>query len=603
MDDDLGTITTPAPVSETERAMILEVNEVSSEPKEIMLADWIGEEVFIDPELGYTPRGSEWGNGPDFEGSEFLVNIRARTRELAADIEDVEYRHIQPDRRDAVRRLLERLFDAICDLTEYEPHELEPNEIIFEEDMAILKAWNEFLDPIRALSSWTSIPNGPFLAARMTLFLMMALACQKALPLDLPLSGLSRDRVKLQINFSLKVDDTLLAFLSTIWKDSGNKEYFRWAMTHLQNDNHHIRTDYNKAAMLAISPSELWQVPGMTGKQYWLPQKGDEPIYKAFDISTATTFGEPDSVGGKQPVIEQTLYSDGPIRWNLTYCLFKDETEVWLRGPRGYRSLQFILDARQIMYPWLVGERKRLAQKAMDERLPLELQQLVISHLEKPATHPYLSHLNLSSLYRPFLSMPGNCRPACGLPTKSNPIEQTTCPSRTVYIWNLPLRAFHSFHRDTEGFLYLCSNPGICESHHEGESWKITDEEGLRSQLQQTVTSRCGPSSSLDSVGLGPFGGMEGPHDRDGIRAWLEVPAYGMEDSDLEADQVMTSAMGLVNHMVHFRSWRPIFNGGVKLRGASREKAAWSWAWSEEDDDEAKSALKDLHEWCEWCQQ
>ncbi|KAH6981262.1 hypothetical protein BKA56DRAFT_55859 [Ilyonectria sp. MPI-CAGE-AT-0026] len=536
---------------------------------------------------------------------EFLARFLARTQQLAADIEDFQSRTPQTNRRHAVRQLLQRFYNAICDLSEYKPESPVADQEIIQTDKAVLEAWYALLVPIRALSSWTTIPNGLFLAARMALFAIMAFMFQEALPFDLPLSDLSRDRVRLQMDFGLTLNETLLAVLRNIWRESGNNESFRWAMTHLNHENHCIRTDYNQAAMLALSPTELWQVPGMTGTQQWVPEPGAEPIYDGFDIATVVSFGEPDQIGGKQPVIKQTLYSEGPIRFDMTYCLFDDDSEEWHHGPKRWRALQFILDARQIMYPRLVKERERLASRAMDGRLPLELQRLVLDHLEKPIGHPYLSHLDLPSVYAPFPSLAkecGTCEPTTKEAAKSN--KQGTCPHKSIYIWNLALRAFHTFHESADGNLSMCFRLDVCAGHHEDPGWDIPHEEALRAQLERIVRSRCGRAASLKSVGLGGLGSfkfMDGPRNYADLQTWLDLPACGLDEKDFETDLEMANAMGLANAMVHNFGFSPRFGNDRLYHGHSRKEPAWIWAWSTNDKDRAMEALRKTHRWCPWC--
>ncbi|KAF7548799.1 hypothetical protein G7Z17_g6838 [Cylindrodendrum hubeiense] len=475
-----------------------------------------------------------------------LAQIVASIHQLATDIDHFPTR-TQDNRRHALRLLLQRFYTTICDLSEYKPQSPVSEADTIEADKAVLDAWNALLAPIRALSSWTAIPNGPFLAARMALFVIMAFTFQEFLPLDLPLSDLSRDRVRLQMDFCLTVDEVLLAQLCTIWRESGQKDYFRWATTHLHNVKHCIRTDYNQAAMMALSPTELWQVPGMTGTQKWVPSLDDEPIYKGFEHATVVVFGEPEHEGGRQRVISQTLYSEGPIRFHLNYCLFDDKSEEWLKGPRLWRSMQFVLDARQTIHPWLVQERERLAQKVMEEKLPTELQRLVLGLIqEEPTAHPYLSHLDLPTVFRPFPSLAGacvECEPTTEVAATSS--KQATCPHRSIFIWNLALRAFHTFHQPADGEFVMCSHMDVCEGHHDDPAWQVPDQEALQSQVERIIQSRCGASSSIKSVGFGPLGDATGPHEEGALNAWLDLPTYGLVERDSEGDLDMAGAMGL----------------------------------------------------------
>ncbi|VUC32687.1 unnamed protein product [Clonostachys rosea] len=284
--------------------------------------------------------------------------------------------------------LLQRLYLAICTLHEYKRNKDPPRNAIVEADKALLGGWQAVLKTIEALS--TGVPNGRFLAARMMLFLAHAFLYQEGFPYDLQDSTVNRDRVKLQLEFSNTVDEALRSQLSVIWEESGKREDFKWALTHLDSKNETIRTDYNQAAMLALSSEELWKVPGMTGRQLWKPKPGDPPIYEPFEDATGWAFAEDewedvedesdqqedddedDDEGGDegeddddeddengdgednennndagdvdQPIISQTFFSNGPLEAEaqVEYCFVKGSAETWMEGPRLKLSKQFV---------------------------------------------------------------------------------------------------------------------------------------------------------------------------------------------------------------------------------------------------------------------
>ncbi|CAG9947697.1 unnamed protein product [Clonostachys rosea f. rosea IK726] len=273
--------------------------------------------------------------------------------------------------------LLQRLYLAICTLQQYKRNKDPPRNAIIEADKALLEGWKALLKTTEALSA--GAPNGHFLAARMMLFLMHGFIYQEGFPYDLQDSPFNRDRVKNQMAFSNAVDEALRSQLSLIWEKSGKKEDFRWALTHLESKDDIIRTDYNQAAMIALSAEELWKVPGMTGQQLWKPKPGDEPIFEPFENATSYEFAEDewddledetdqhdddgkeneeddeddenesvqdDNVGDvEQPIISQTLSSNGPLEAEMEYCLVKRNAESWLEGPRLKLSRQFVKDA------------------------------------------------------------------------------------------------------------------------------------------------------------------------------------------------------------------------------------------------------------------
>ncbi|CAG9996857.1 unnamed protein product [Clonostachys byssicola] len=281
---------------------------------------------------------------------------------------------------DQLRSLLQRLYLAICTLQQYKRNKDPPRNAIVEADKALLEGWKALLKTIEALSA--GAPNGQFLAARMMLFLMHGFIYQEGFPYDLQDSPLNRDRVKSQMAFSNAVDEALRSQLSLIWEKSGKKEDFRWALTHLESkhlesEDDIIRTDYNQAAMMALSSEGLWEVPGMTGQQLWKPKPGDEPIFEPFENATSYEFAEDEwddiedeadrhddddnkedeedeednenngsqdgNVGDvEQPIISQTFFSNGPLEAEMEYCLVKRNAESWLEGPRLKLSRKFV---------------------------------------------------------------------------------------------------------------------------------------------------------------------------------------------------------------------------------------------------------------------
>ncbi|CAH0046584.1 unnamed protein product [Clonostachys solani] len=298
----------------------------------------------------------------------------SEAEDILIEIENVRSSKDAAATNDQLPSLLQRLYLALCTLQQYKRNKDPPRNAIVEADNALLEAWKALLKTIETLSA--GVPNGHFLAARMTLFLMHAFLYQEGFPYDLQDSALNRDRVKNQMAFSNTVDEALRSRLSLIWEKSGKKEDFSWALTHLESKDDIIRTDYNQAAMMALSPEELWKVPGMTGQQLWKPKPGDEPIFEPFENATSYEFAEDEwedledetdqnddddkedeeddeddenksnedeNVGdAEQPIISQTLFSNGPLEGEMEYCLVKGNAESWLEGPRLKLSRQFV---------------------------------------------------------------------------------------------------------------------------------------------------------------------------------------------------------------------------------------------------------------------
>lgn len=551
-----------------------------------------------------------------------LDAIAQEIEAFEADLSSKDDPRITKD-RETLGEQLELLFDTICDLSQFKRKHKIARAAWVSTDKLVLKVWYAVFAAIENLSSWAASVDAAdktmphYIAARMLLFLLHAHTHNEALPFDLELSKVSRVRVNLQMAFIFALDEALLAHLIAIWDISGRREDFRWAFTHLgctkhdgdgDGDDHIIRTDYNRAVVRTLSPAELWQVPGMTGRQHWVANPDDPPIYKGFPMSTMSAFGEGPKESGKAPIVKQTLYSDGPLDSDGQYCLFESDKEEWLRGPRYRRSRQFIMDVRQFMYPRLVEERQRLAMVASTRgELPAELQVMIgadLGRLESPDVHPYLSHLDLASVYAPFpttLSDDDDEKKECDGcgGEEAGSVKQLTCPSKSIYIWNLPLRAFHVFHLTPKGGAIMCKQGIACTGHHPDKTYAITNQEALHANLNQTIKARCGQDATLDSIGLGakehlcPFvRGRRTEEQRAGFKT------YGLGWREVQSELAMMGGWkSLEDTMPHEEVDKPYFDEeDGACNSHSRGPVEWSWSRSEDEEKLCRKYLKKLQE-------
>ncbi|KAI9163494.1 hypothetical protein HJFPF1_05111 [Paramyrothecium foliicola] len=464
------------------------------------------------------------------------------TAEIASLDDEIEKQANTIPEAGVLRQQLRRLYELICGLAEYERPAPAPEDLVVEADKALLAVWDKLLLTVQRLSD--TKPNGPFLTARLALFIMFALPHQQTLGFDLPESEHNRARVQHQLGYCFNLDESLLSCLCHIWQQNPETEDFLWATTHME---YGLRSDYNEKAMTSLSPAELWEVPGMTGGQLWKPKPGDAPIYEGFEHSTSTVVGEPDETG-QQPVIRQTLYSDGPLVWkDSAFCFIREDSESWLHGPGLRRSNQFVLDVRQRLHHTIVRRRNYLAYKAMSRGgLPQELQRYVVRDIDTPVRHPYLSHFSLSEAYRPFPRQADEACSSCSCGSRaeqaSTPREQT-CPRKSVTIWNLGLRVFHTFHETARGKLVMCRQAEICPGHHGDSSWAIRSDAQLANYIRNFIKTRCGQSATLSSVGLGPLWTPENPQ---GCIIRRPIPTYGLNKSGRE--RTIEAEGGLYGH-------------------------------------------------------
>jgi hypothetical protein len=509
---------------------------------------------------------------------------------------------------DYLREQLELLFDLLCDLNQFKRKYKVGRTKYLETDAAILSAWRTALSAIEALSSWVRDgTRGHFIAARMLLFLMHAFTHCDLLPADMDQSKLSRQRVKLQMSFIHRLDETMLTHLRAVWDASGQKDTLSWATTHMacskdsgETDGHGIRVDFNRAAVRALSAKELWDIPGMSGAKRWAAVKGDQPIYEKFPDATSVTYGTKPKKNGQPPILAQTLFSDGPLRAEEQFCLFKGDDEEWLRGPRLARSLQFVLDVRRSLHPWLVAERQRLAGHVGE--LPPELRGMVADELradEEGEVHPYLSRFDLSKVYAPFPEWETEERKCeeCGEDAgKGTDMKVLTCPAASIYIWNRGLRAFHTFHRKAKKGVTMCMHGTACTGHHEDDTHEIKNLTALREILEDIVKSRCGPNATLESAGLSGKPWLRDHVQRNGGGpAPAEIKRHGLDWPDVEAEIRMTGGwLALDEAMREDKMQVPCFEEDGTCEATTEVKALWSWSRDEDDEDLCKKHLKGL---------
>jgi hypothetical protein len=303
--------------------------------------------------------------------------------------------------------------------------------------------------------------------------------------------------------------------------------------------------------------------------------------------ATWARYGEPDTVGGERPIISQTFYTDGPLRSNGRYCLFEGDKEVWLRGPILRRSKQFIMDVRQYLYPWLIEERRRLAEVSMRGKLPNELQQMVLEdlrELETPQSHPYISHLDLVQAYEPFPS--SHDGETCDECKDQGGMKQLTCPNGSIYVWNLALRVFHTFHKKPGDRVVMCADGDRCTGHHLNSRHEIMSAEAFQDHLENIIKARCGQEATLQSVGFGR-------------QTWSghmsELKTFGLGWRDFENElRVKGGKLPLVSYMGCDEYNAPCVDEDGKMNATTRKDTDWSWGRTEAEEKLCKKYINRL---------
>jgi hypothetical protein len=524
----------------------------------------------------------------------FVARTKKELGQLYSELKEV---YTSPS---VLRKQLHRLYELICSLSEYERASPVPDDLVLEADKVMMGVWDELLGVVWGLSSR---PNGPFLVSRFILFVLQAHMCQESLQADAPNTPAGRERVDMQIDYIFRLDEHLLMCLRQMWAKSNKTESFRWATAHIEG----VRSAYNEAAMAALSPEEFWQVPGIKEARTWVPAPGDAPIYEGPEHARRSVFGLEDHTG-RQPIIEMTFYSSGLLDLRDTsFCLVdNDDEETWLHPPALCRSWHFVIDVRQFLHASDVRRRKYLATGAMNQaQIPPEVQAYVQADLEAPARHPYLSRFDFAAAYGPFppKSLPEQACSVCDqLPPaeadEPNATKARTCPRKSVTIWNLGLRAFHTFHEISSGRIVMCRSGGQCQGHHEDGSWSIETDAALINYIRDFVKQRCGPSATMAAVGLGPTWtpGYE-------VRCPHKYPrqTYGLDPWRMEVIEPTEGGLcGLVPTMMH-QTCLGIACPAQPSRSehycctSKSEKDKWMLARSEAERERVAADLKKVH--------
>lgn len=525
--------------------------------------------------------------------------------------------------------LLEKLYTHICDFASYRGNAATPDE-------EILAAWESFLGPIKALTAVQ--PHGHMIAARMTLYLTQAYLHHRQLPENLPLSQSSAYPISLRCNFVVSLDDQLLSCLGQIWPQSNKREMFKWVFTEHPVDvckcyfaggltcqdfagpgisvkeYHEQRKRGQIKAACITDPKDLTPENGVQLRWRWERAEGDMSQHRPHpDCSRA---GYQQSEDGESMLMWQDIGSDGPIRDSFRYTLVDQNNGEKVSRARAVlrRSRQFILDARKIADGNLARESERLAQVAMAKRsLPAELQLMVFEYLDEVREHPYLSKLDLSAAYEPFPDISKKCKRCTGrASSQADRMAKATCPLKSIAIWSLPLRAFHTLHQTSDGNWRLC--PQIdCTGHHRDGSWQLQTL-SVEEQLNSIIQDRCGQALTIRDIGLGPLAPAQLPFPAS-IENWprlRQVFSKNLDDGESQDDQDdqeearWVGMSGLANVMMHNEAlvgFRSYFYGGNFWRNFERTANDHSWlvGRTRQDEFRACAGLVRHHGLCDFC--
>ncbi|RKK66152.1 hypothetical protein BFJ69_g15665 [Fusarium oxysporum] len=270
------------------------------------------------------------------------------------------------------------------------------------------------------------------------------------------------------------------------------------------------------------------------------------------------------------------------------------------------RSWQFCLDAQQIAEGNLGNQRQELLNTILlRHRIPREIHREILSYLTDREPFPYLKKLDIGAAYTPFPTVGERCL-ECEHLDETSAIKRT-CPQAGLYLWNLALRRFHSFHKNGFNQWSLCSHGSDCKGHHDcnDHSWAVRRDPEFTQFIEKEASRDNDEFLSLDQLGLGPVQRIRLDVAKDRARH-ERLKDGNLIYSEPFRDWHMVGGLGgLVDSMLHGRVLWKAWNEGPQEAGTHSEPAKWAVGRNLLAQRVAEMVIKDLHSWpgrCEWCE-
>ncbi|KAL9570332.1 hypothetical protein ACKAV7_005538 [Fusarium commune] len=231
--------------------------------------------------------------------------------------------------------------------------------------------------------------------------------------------------------------------------------------------------------------------------------------------------------------------------------------------------------------------------------------------------------------YTPFPTVGERCL-ECEHQDETSAIKRT-CPQSSLYIWNLALRRFHSFHKNGFNQWSLCSHGSDCKGHHDcnDHSWAVRRDPEFTQFIEKEASRDNDEYLSLDQLGLGPVQRIRLDVAED--RAQHERLNDGnLIYSEPFRDWHMVGGLGglvdsMLNGRVLWKAWNEGHddeededegddnddddesseNEGPQEAGTHSEPAKWAVGRNLLAQRVAEMVMKDRHSWpgrCEWCE-
>ncbi|KAL7759486.1 hypothetical protein ACKLNR_009576 [Fusarium oxysporum f. sp. zingiberi] len=283
-----------------------------------------------------------------------------------------------------------------------------------------------------------------------------------------------------------EADDVLLGALRKIWICSGQTESFDWVFTEHRIDRPIRQLDAEIAVFLSLEGYK---------RRFSKRQRENGPKPRWHSEGTGL---DPDwnwkLEGNAKPIT-------GGIPYTIDLLDDRGDTiDDWVYVFR--RSWQFCLDAQQIAEGNLGNQRHKLLNTILlRHRIPREIHREILSYLTDREPFPYLKKLDIGAAYTPFPTVGERCL-ECEHLDETSAIKRT-CPQAGLYIWNLALRRFHSFHKNGFNQWSLCSHGSDCKGHHDcnDHSWAVRRDPESTQFIEKEASRDNDEFLSLDQLG------------------------------------------------------------------------------------------------------
>ncbi|KAF4437244.1 hypothetical protein FACUT_5793 [Fusarium acutatum] len=487
-----------------------------------------------------------------------------------------------------LQRILDRIYRNIARYGNVFPPDGQSDEAYFYD------VWRGLLNTIKAI---LKLPGTDFIGARM----FDTTDDDDMLKADENLADL--------YELCTEADDVLLRALRKIWICSGQTESFDWVFTEHRIDRPISHLDAEIAVCLSLEGYKRRFSKRQQGRQYYYSEPDDKNNLKLYTGPEPRWYPE-EGMGLDPNLIWLRMKGNAsPITDAISYTIDflgdgRDDILDWVCVFR--RSWQFCLDAQQIAEGNLGNQRQELLNTILlRRRIPREIQSEIQSYLTDRDPFPYLKKLDIGAVYTPFPTVGERCLECEHL--DENSAIKRACPQTGLYIWNLALRRFHSFHKNAFNQWSLCSHGSDCKGHHDcsDHSWAVLRDPDFTLFIEKEAARGNDEFISLDQVGLGPVQHIRLSKVEDEIRD-KRLHRGSMIYNEAHRDLMMIGGLGgLVDSMLHGRVLLKAWSEGPEAGTAMTLRTAeWAFGRNLLVQRAAELAIIGLHSWpgrCEWC--